>query len=91
MSERGVQTTKEIDLDELERLACAAAAWMPDDPWSRSRHCYSASLGYVAGADLPSAPPQEVFQDVVDPNTVLALIERIRKLEGAQLDEQGAA
>jgi len=32
-----------------------------------------------------------VFQDVVDPNTVLALIERIRKLEGAQLDEQGAA
>lgn len=62
-----------IDLDELERLAKAAAP----GPWEQNEGCVHDALGDCVTLDTSSG----AYIAAANPETVLALVKRVRELE----------
>lgn len=68
-----------IDLDELERLAKAAAP----GPWEQNEGCVHDALGDCVTLDTSSG----AYIAAANPETVLALVKRVRELEKEYQEE----
>lgn len=72
-----------IDLDELERLAKAAGS----GPWKRNDECVYDSMGDAVADVYSSLDANADFIAATNPETVLALVKRVRELEKEYQEE----